>query len=152
MPAGASYAQPISHFDIFATAAAAAGVALPTDRIIDGVDLAPFVRGESGGAPHERLFWRGGDYVAVREGDWKLQITATPKRAMLYNLAKDPGEKSDLAAAHPDRVERLQAQIAEFNKAQAKPSWPALIEAPVPVDKTLKVPQAPDDLYVYFSN
>ena len=152
MPAGANYSQPISHFDIFATAAAAAGVALPTDRVIDGVNLAPFVRGESSGAPHERLFWRGGDYAAVREGDWKLQVTATPKRAMLYNLATDPGEKSDLAAAHPERVERLRALIVEFNKSQAKPSWPALIEAPVPVDKTMKVPQAPDDLYVYFSN
>ena len=88
----------------------------------------------------------------MREGDWKLQITATPQRAMLYNLASDPGEKIDLAAAHPERVERLQALIAEFNRSQAKPSWPALLEAPVPVDKTLKTPQAPDDLYVYFSN
>ena len=51
-----------------------------------------------------------------------------------------------------ERVERLRALIVEFNKSQAKPSWPALIEAPVPVDKTMKVPQAPDDLYVYFSN
>ena len=47
---------PVHHFDVYATAAAAAGAPLPTDRKIGGVDLMPFVRCESRGAPHERLF------------------------------------------------------------------------------------------------
>ena len=42
--------------------------------------------------------------------------------------------------------------IDEFNRQQAKPLWPALAEAPVPLDKTLKQKQAPDDAYVYFAN
>jgi arylsulfatase A-like enzyme len=43
LPAGRTYREPVSHFDIFATAAAAAGAAIPTDRVIDGVNLIPFV-------------------------------------------------------------------------------------------------------------
>src|SRR5690606_11061161 len=60
IPAGATYRAPVSHFDLFATAAAAAGAKLPGDRVYDGVDLVPFVRGEKLGRPHEVLFWRTG--------------------------------------------------------------------------------------------
>ena len=41
--------DPVHHFDIFATAAAAAGAPLPEDREIDGVDLLPVVGGEAAG-------------------------------------------------------------------------------------------------------
>ena len=36
---------PVHHFDIYATAAAAAGAPMPTDRTMDGVDPLPFARG-----------------------------------------------------------------------------------------------------------
>ena len=42
---------PVHHFDFFATAAAAAGAALPTDRTLDGVDLTAHARGEAAGVP-----------------------------------------------------------------------------------------------------
>ncbi len=71
LPKGQRYTQPVSHFDIFATAAAAAGQKLPADRVIDGVNLLPFIRGESTGQPHETLFWRSDSYRGKREGDWK---------------------------------------------------------------------------------
>jgi len=43
----------------------------------------------------------------VRQGPWKLIVPAEGKHE-LYHLADDPFERNDLAAAHPDRVERLQ--------------------------------------------
>jgi uncharacterized sulfatase len=44
----------------------------------------------------------------VRSGDWKLIVfDAKPKPAELYNLAKDPHEEKDLAAAQPAEVQRL---------------------------------------------
>lgn len=149
---GSAYGAPVSHFDIFATAAAAAGTATPKDRVIDGVDLLPFITGKATGQPHQRLFWRGGDYLVVRAGDWKLQITQNPRQDWLYNLAQDPGEKNNLAARESARVAELRAMIEEFNKQQAKPIWASLAEAPVPLDKTLKQPQAADDVFVYFAN
>jgi uncharacterized sulfatase len=74
VPAGGKYEAPVHGFDLFATAAAAAGASLPTDRKIDGVDLVPFVTGAASGPPHERLFWRGGQYQAALADGWKLQV------------------------------------------------------------------------------
>ena len=152
LPRGTTYTNPVSHFDIFSTAAAAAGAQTPTDRVIDGINLLPFVRGETTGQPHERLFWRSGDYRAVRAGDWKLQVTQLPKQDWLYNLSKDPSEKNNLAASEPAKVAELRTMIEDFNKQQVKPLWPALIEGPIAVDKTLKQPQAADDVHIYWSN
>lgn len=153
LPAGASYAAPVMGFDIFATAAAAAGVSVPADRKIDGVDLAPFARGEREGVPHERLFWRSGHSQVARVGDWKLQVNERPPgTAWLFNLREDPTEQTNLASREPERVAELRRALAEHNAEQAEPSWPALIEMPVSVDKTLAVAEAEGDEYIYWPN
>jgi arylsulfatase A-like enzyme len=147
-----TYDPPVSHFDIFATAAAAAGVAVPADRVIDGANLVPFVTGAKGGRPHDTLFWRSGPYRVVQAGDWKLQITELPLQDWLYNLKADPGEKNNLAAAEPARVQALKALLAAWEKEQAAPLWPALVEAPITLDKPMNRPWTKDDAYVYWSN
>lgn len=80
LPKGSVLKDPVSHNDIFATAAAAAGAKLPSDRIMDSINLLPFIDKTATGRPHEALFWRTGDYLTVREGDWKLQVSANPKK------------------------------------------------------------------------
>ena len=152
IPAGATYSAPISHFDIFATAAGAAGAPVPTDRAIDGVNLVPFLTGAEGGAPHQRLFWRSGPYVVVREGDWKLQVEDTSHLVALYDLAADPSEKTNLADKNPDKVAALKAAIDGFQKEQVKPLWPALMEGVIPIDHPLNRPWSKDDRHIYWSN
>lgn len=152
IPGGASVAAPVSHFDIFATAAAAAGGKAPADRIIDGVNLLPFIKGEAPGRPHDLLFWRTDRYRVVRAGDWKLQVSEEPKKDWLFNLAVDPTEKHNLAAQEPARLAAMKAQLATWDQAQRKPLWPSLGAGPIPIDKTLRAPQAPEDEYVYYSN
>jgi arylsulfatase A-like enzyme len=62
--------------------------------------------------------------AALREGDWKLVWQATlPSRVELYDLKTDPGEKNNLAAAHPERVARMQARL----QARAQEAAPPLI-------------------------
>jgi arylsulfatase A-like enzyme len=146
------YAAPVSHFDIFATALAAAGVPLPTDRRIDGVDLLPYVTGQQAGRPHETLFYRSGPYLAVRSGDWKLQVSGRPARDWLFDLAKDPTEKNDVAAANPQKVAELKQLLEQFQREQAKPLWASLIEIPVAIDKTMNQPLVAGDDVVYWSN
>ncbi len=152
IPAGTSYAEPVSHFDIFATAAAAAGAAVPADRVIDGVDLLPFVKGESTGRPHEALYWRSGPYRVVQTGLWKLQITEAPRRDWLFDLRDDPGERTNLAEREPALVGQLKARLAVFEREQSPPLWPALFEVPVTLDQPLNRPQSKDDAYIYWSN
>ncbi|MBX9795391.1 sulfatase-like hydrolase/transferase [Sphingomonas sp.] len=146
---GSHAAGPAHHLDIFATAAAAAGAPLPADRPIDGVSL---LGAPARPAAPRTLYWRSGDNKVVREGDWKLQIAARPNKAWLYNLAADPTERHNLAGMDAGRVAHLRALIAAHDAQQAKPLWPALIEAPVRIDVPLNRPWKPGQEYVYWSN
>jgi arylsulfatase A-like enzyme len=138
---------PVSHFDIFATALTAAGIALPTDRMIDGVDLLPYVTGQATGRLHDTLFWRSGPYRAVRAGDWKLQVSETPRKDWLYHLADDPTEKHNLAVTQPAKVQELKALLAAFDKERVKPLWLSMTEIPVGIDRPLNsAPQASDEV------
>lgn len=152
LPAGVRYQEPVSHFDIFASALAVAGAKSPTDRPIDGVNLFPFVNGEAKGRPHENLFWRTDSYRAVRAGDWKLQVMERPKQDLLYNLAQDPSERTNLAAKEAPRVADMKALLANFNKSQVKSLWPSLAEAPILIDKNMKQPQVAGDAHIYYAN
>src|SRR3546814_11655998 len=83
---GSTRGDVTGHIDLFATIAAAAGAKLPTDRVIDSQNIL------AGPATREALYWRSGDYRAVRAGAWKLQVTKHPAKARLHNLDADPTE------------------------------------------------------------
>ena len=133
----AVFEQPVIQLDLHATALAAAGVAPQPGWRLDGVDLLPFLAGAKTGAPHEAIFWRLGEQMAVRRGDWKLvrydtnADTNTGGRgqpvsaAKLYNLAADIHEDRDLAATNPAKFKELQSLWDEWNKSNAKPLWGA---------------------------
>ena len=148
---------PVSHFDIFATAGKAAGVPMPGDRAIDGVDLMPFVAGKQAGAPHQILFWRSGGYKVVRDGDWKLQVLGRipgipPRPPLLYDLKTDPTERHDLAASQPAIVAQLSDLLARHDAESVKPSWPSLIQSPIAIDRPLGTKPRPKETYIYWWN
>jgi arylsulfatase A-like enzyme len=61
--------------DLFATALAAAEVAPPADRVIDGKDLLPLLSGASDAPAHDVVFGHAGPRLAtVRDGRWKLHV------------------------------------------------------------------------------
>jgi len=98
VPAGKTFDPPVHHFDIYATAAAAAGAEVPTDRKMDGVDLLPYVRGEAEGVPHDTLFWTQDHYRVVRHQGWKLQRDGpNDEFVWLFDLNHDPTEQTNLA-------------------------------------------------------
>lgn len=121
LPAGKDYDQPVSSVDVFATALAAAGSKMPTDRKYDSVNLLPFLTGEQAGAPHERLYWRSGPQAGLREGDWKLVRHGTVSE--LYNLKSDLGENSDLFAKEPKTAKRLVAALDAWNAELVPPAF-----------------------------
>ena len=149
---GQTFEAPVHGFDIFATAAAAAGVDLPRDRPIDGVDLVPYVAGVAEGVPHEALFWRTGGYQVVIAEGYKLQRSEPPGKTWLFHLAEDPTEQHDLADAQPERVASLTRLLDEHNAAQAEPLWPSTVTSPINIDKTLLDPDAADDEFIYWFN
>ncbi len=132
LPADKEYAHPVIQLDIHATALAAAGVAVKPDWKLDGVDLVPYLQGQDTAAPHPALYWRFGEQMALRQGDWKLvkPDLATDagfgniaKQPMLYNLATDIGERTDLAAQQPERVKQMWETWQKWNAELAPATW-----------------------------
>ena len=127
--------RPAIQLDLTATALAVAGVDVKPEWQLDGVNLLPFLTGEKTGAPHDALYWRFGQQMAIRLGDYKLvrydtnADTRTGKggqpvsSAKLYNLANDIGETKDLAAAQPEKVRELQARWEAWNATLVRPLW-----------------------------
>jgi arylsulfatase A len=107
IPAGTATAEITGMIDILPTFARLAGADVPSDRKIDGRDIWPLLAGEPGAkSPHDVFYYfRGLVLEAVRSGPWKLHL----KKNELYNLDTDIGESTNVAAANPDVVTRLQA-------------------------------------------
>ena len=53
---------------------------------------------------------------------------------------------------HPERVARLAALLDAHNAQQSPPAWPFLIEAPTPLDLTLRDPYVPGEEVIYCPN
>jgi len=107
-----------SAMDLFVTATGLGGGALPSDRPIDGVDLrGPLIGG--GPSPRHILFYYWDNELrAIRKDAFKAHFITSgaygqgePRTEhnppLLFNLADDPGERHDVAAAHPDIVADL---------------------------------------------
>ncbi|HEX5379086.1 MAG TPA: sulfatase-like hydrolase/transferase [Phenylobacterium sp.] len=150
--AGSRYPYPVGHIDIFATAAAAAHAPLPGDRVIDGVDLLPYLQGRAAGRPHQTLFWRSGQYKVVLDGDWKLQSNEARNKIWLYNLAADPTERNELSKAEPARVAAMLALIKAQDAQSARPMWPSLLQGPVFIDRPSGTPGKAGEEYILWDN
>lgn len=150
---GTRIETPVAHIDVLPTLAAAAGVPLPADRIIDGRDMLPLATG--GGAfsrPNDAIFWQSGAYQVVRAGNWKLQIDGTRKKIWLFDLAADPTERTNLAEKRPAKVAELKQLLAAHRKGAVRPLYPYKIASPVLVDKTEGQKAVPGDEYVIWPN
>ncbi|MFN3237697.1 MAG: sulfatase-like hydrolase/transferase [Pseudomonadales bacterium] len=153
IPAGMTYDKPVHHFDIYATAAEAAGASLAPEHQLDGVSLLPFALGETEQEkPHDTLFWRAGDYRTVRHHDWKLAVDPLMGNTFLFDLSKDPGEENNIADAHPEVVAQLQDLLAAHNAEMVPPLWDSSSASAINVDKHLREEISPDDTYIYWGN
>ena len=136
LPGNVVYDDLISSLDIVATATAAAGVALPTDRAYDGLNIVPYLAGEQV-SPVRTLFWRwfglgpagppgsSNTIWAVRNGPLKLVVERDKddKPPALYNLSSDIGETQDLAATQPADVSSLTQLYAQWSLNTIPPVW-----------------------------
>jgi arylsulfatase A-like enzyme len=130
--------------DIMPTVLELAGVAHPGTRwhghevaAMRGRSLVPYLDGTSDWvhAADEPTGWELFGRMAIRQGDWKaVRIPAPdgPGSWQLYDLAKDPGETNDLAAAMPERRDAL---IALWNGyVEETGTMPAVIPRSLPED------------------
>jgi len=89
----------------------------PAPGGIDGISIVPTLRAEPLTTERDFLYWDYGHCrrfydQAVRIGDWKgIRLGREEGRVRLYDLSRDIGETRDLAADHPDIVQRLTAVL-----------------------------------------
>src|SRR5581483_3973574 len=97
----------------------AAGVAVPSDRVIDGGDMLPALTG--GAVERQRpLYWRcdiapGDMKIAMRVGDWKIVADEPLTKFELYNLGRDEREETDLAGDEPQKLAEMKAALVKLN-------------------------------------
>ena len=124
---GQSCDTPVISMDFYPTMLEMAGLSLRPEEHKDGVSLVPLLKGES--IDRKTLFWHFPHYQgegaypssAVREGNYKLIRHFHFERDQLFNLARDPYEKNDLATKEPKRAAAMGARLeAWFEEVGAK--------------------------------
>ncbi|MBI4622030.1 MAG: sulfatase-like hydrolase/transferase [Verrucomicrobia bacterium] len=153
---GRSSAQPVSGVDVLPTLCQIAGIAAPSNRKLDGASIVPVLLGNGAVQRTKPLFWEfiwagSRPQVALRDGRWKLLAALDgpkPKPAEwtevnmqliktarltgfeLYDLDQDPAEKTDLAAANPEKLAELRKNMEAIHadvRAEG-PVWPPFVD------------------------
>jgi arylsulfatase A-like enzyme len=136
IPAGSVNDAVAATIDLLPTFVALAGGTVPATPVIDGRDITPILLGQSKEPAREaHYYFSGYELQAVRQGRWKLalvpqpegmgkQADKTPPGLRLYDLDADIGERTDVAAKHPEVVAKLKA-LADKTAAEIGGKTPA---------------------------
>ena len=148
-PAGARCDVTIGHLDVFATCAEILGANIPDNAGEDSVSFLSLLRGKTTPRAAPLVNHSADGEFAVRDGKWKLLLcpgsggwshpTAAPTQWLkvpksdlsklppfqLYDLAADPAETTNLAAVHPEVVQRLGRAMRELiERGRSTPGVP----------------------------
>ena len=117
--------EPVVLGDLCPTICALAKV--PAPATLDFQDISPLLFDSKPpvDAKPRALFWHQPHYMnqggkpagVAREGEWKLIEQYEDGSLELYNLAKDPSETTDLAAAEPARVAALRGKLEAWRRS-----------------------------------
>jgi arylsulfatase A-like enzyme len=128
--------------DWFSTFIALAGGDHEQAHPVDALDMTPMLFGPAPSPRKEIIFEVEGSVrlPTIRSGDFKLMGD------MLFNVAKDPGERSDIAAKHPQVVAKLRARLREAG-AERPPlgDKPLLMDPPLPYIYGIEENRRPPD-------
>ena len=132
IPSGVNH-EIANAMDLFSTSLHLAGVELPKDRPLDGIDLTPVLFGKKHQVRDTQFLYYADILCAVRKGNYKAHFVThdgyskeePPKHdpPLLFNVAEDPSERFDVASEHPDVVVELK-KIYETHRANMVPGKP----------------------------
>lgn len=134
IPAGTSD-EIVASIDLFPSLAKIAGGEIPSDRVIDGIDVSDLLLGKTKKSPRDTFFYyMCNNLEAVRVGDWKLHVSRRPGAGKpssehdgtkdslpltegnvevkeLYNLREDIGETNNVYDEYPEIVAELMKKV-----------------------------------------
>jgi arylsulfatase A len=141
--AGMVCSEPAMNIDLFPTLTAAAGLALPSDRIIDGANIGGLITGREAKSPHDALyFYHYEELEGMRRDNWKYfrsinhytwpqpvdkKSTFMGKIAKgnfgdwpnLFRLDVDEGECYNQAARYPDVCRGMETAMEKWERQVA---------------------------------
>ena len=144
--AGTVVDQMMHVVDYYPTLARLAGADLSKTKPLDGLDMWPTIS-DGKPSPRDEVVYNVEMFrAAVRKGDWKLVWrTILPSKIELFNLAKDPSEKTNLAGENPEKVVELQTRINGLAGEMSKSLLLTEVFRGVAKDLTGKPPALPDE-------
>lgn len=96
--------------DLFPTLANIAGGEIPDDRVMDGIDMSAFLRGETPASGRDGfVVYMGNDVFGVKWKDWKVHfkeqsgwngVLRNYTMPRVYNLISDPFERDNVLFPH----------------------------------------------------
>ncbi len=133
IPAGTVCEDLMGTIDILPTFAAITGQPLPKNKKIDGVDASALLKGKGNPPRTEFLHYTSrGDLEGIRQGKWKLLMKKRKQKGkwvdemMLFDLASDLAESSNLSGEKPQVVSRLTSRMLELDaeiETNARSPW-----------------------------
>jgi arylsulfatase A len=134
--------HPAGLVDVLPTLCGLLKLKVPQERMIDGSDLSPLLKGKPNSFKrHQPLLWhlqKSRPIVAMRDGDFSLvanpdyEIPTTNmfqerwipkvkdggyKDFQLFDLSKDPGQTQNIATDNPELLKKLKAKLLEINQS-----------------------------------
>jgi arylsulfatase A-like enzyme len=129
--AGSLTDERITGLDLFPTFLGLAGIPVPQGCVLDGIDLSPLLLGKQKQLPERSIYcyfpkyarfskksktWGDAWRNVIYDGDYKLIQYPDYGRAELFDLAKDPFEKEDLANENPEKRALLEGKLNAWLK------------------------------------
>lgn len=140
IPAGTTCDHVCGTIDLLPTFVQLAGGTVPDEPVIDGRDISGLMLATSDHSPREAQYYFSRSKLdAVRQGKWKLAVAPQPEKMgksapqipasmdnpRLYDLDADIGETTDVAADHPEVVDKLRTLASRMTKELIDPASPS---------------------------
>lgn len=127
VPAGRTYAHPISALDFYPTFAGLAGAKVGDEKKLDGIDFWDDFLEDRSARERESIFairyFKGFGNVGIRRGPWKASKRGPNSPWSLFDIENDIGESTDVSEEHRDVVESLVDEAAIWSQSHVRPLW-----------------------------
>jgi len=113
----------LTTLEVLPTLTKLCGARTPEGVVLDGFDMLPVLKGSEKSLRKE-MFWQRQDHAAARVGEWKWIRLGS--KEMLFNLATDLSEKTDLSKSEPRQLAEMRARFDDWKKQMdaAEPRGP----------------------------
>lgn len=109
IPAGTTVREVAGAIDLLPTLASMAGVTPAGTKPLDGIDISPLLLGPTRHWSDRMIFSHQNGRVSVRTRQYRLD-----ERGALFDMASDPGQRTDVSRNHPELTMQLSKSVASW--------------------------------------